>query len=67
MDSIVSSVIKKFEKRAKFGKEKYGTDMDREDLTLLDWIKHAQEEHMDAIIYLEKIQKMAAEKFSLPV
>jgi hypothetical protein len=25
--------------------------------TLLDWINHAQEEHMDAILYLEKIKK----------
>lgn len=57
MDSIVTSVINKFEQRAKMGKEKYGTDLDRDDLSLLDWIKHAQEEHMDAILYLEKIQK----------
>ena len=51
MDSIVTSVIKKFEKRAEEGKNKYGTD-----LTVLDWINHAQEEHMDAILYLEKLK-----------
>ena len=32
MDSIVKSVIKQFTKRAEFGKEKYGVDLDREDL-----------------------------------
>lgn len=58
LDSVVSSVIKKFEARAKFGQQKYGTDLDREDLTFLDWIQHAQEEHMDAILYLEKIKQM---------
>jgi len=58
LDSVVSSVLGKFINRARFGKEKYGTDLDREDLTLLEWINHAQEEHMDAILYLEKIRKV---------
>jgi len=58
LDSVVKSVIKKFKHRARVGFEKYGTDLDREDLTFLDWIQHAQEEHMDAILYLEKIKKM---------
>ena len=57
MDSIVTAVIAKFEARAKMGKEKYGTDLDRTDLSLYEWIIHAQEEHMDAILYLEKIKK----------
>ena len=57
MDSIVTTIIAKFEQRAKFGKAKYGTDLDRTDLSVLDWIHHAQEEHMDAILYLEKLKK----------
>ena len=57
-DSIVDSVIDQFVKRAKFGKEKYNTDLDRTDLSLLDWIEHAKQEHMDAILYLEKIERM---------
>ena len=57
MDSIVTAIIAKFESRAKFGKAKYGTDLDRTDLSVLDWINHAQEEHMDAILYLEKLKK----------
>ena len=64
LDSIVSSIIKKFEYRANFGKEKYGTDLDREDLTFLDWIQHAQEEHMDAILYLEKIKQTEEKRLS---
>lgn len=56
LDSIVTAVIQKFAERAEMGKQKYGTDLDRTDLTMLDWIQHAQEEHMDAILYLEKMK-----------
>ena len=56
-DSIVDSVIDQFVKRAKFGKEKYNTDLDRNDLSILDWLEHAKQEHMDAILYLEKIER----------
>jgi len=57
LDSIVSSIIEQFETRAIKGKEKYGVDLDRTDLSLLEWIEHAKQEHMDAILYLEKIKK----------
>jgi hypothetical protein len=57
MDSIVTAVIEKFKARAAVGKAKYGTDLDRKDLSILEWIQHAQEEHMDAILYLEKLKK----------
>jgi len=57
VDSIVKSVIQKFVDRSKMGKKKYGTDLDRQDLTILEWIKHAQEENMDSILYLEKLKQ----------
>ena len=57
LDSIVTSVIQKFEQRAIFGKKKYGTDLDRTDLKTEDWITHAQEELMDGILYLEKLKQ----------
>jgi hypothetical protein len=57
VDSIVQSVINKFIDRATFGKKKYGTDLDRTDLSTTDWIQHAQEELMDGILYLEKLKK----------
>lgn len=56
-DSIVQAVIERFESRARFGKQKYGTDLDREDLTPLDWIQHAQDELHDGILYLERLKK----------
>lgn len=58
LDSVVRAVLDKFVQRAQFGKAKYGTDLDREDLTPLEWIQHAQEEHMDAILYLEKLKRV---------
>ena len=61
-DSCVKNVIEKFIIRSEFGKKKYGTDLDRTDLSVLDWITHAQEEHMDAILYLEKLKKIIETK-----
>jgi len=57
MESIVTSIIKQFEERSAAGKTKYGTDLDRTDLSLLEWIEHAKQEHMDAILYLEKLKQ----------
>ena len=62
MDSIVKSVIDKFTQRAEFGKKKYGTDLDRTDLDLEDYLQHALEEHMDAILYLTKALKLERER-----
>jgi hypothetical protein len=54
-DSIVKSVIKKYSERSQRGIDKYGTTMDREDLSTLDWLRHAQEEAQDLTLYLEKL------------
>jgi len=56
-DSIVQAIVDKFILRAQKGKEKYGTDMDRNDLSTNQWIEHAQDELMDGIIYLEKLKQ----------
>jgi hypothetical protein len=61
LDSVVTSVINSFIKRSTVGLKKYGTNLDRNDLSFLDWIQHAQEEHMDAILYLEKIKQITEE------
>ena len=59
-DSVVSSVISAFQKRAEIGQVKYGKTLDRNDITFLQWIQHAQEELMDGILYLEKIKQLVA-------
>jgi hypothetical protein len=60
LDSVVSSILNQFTTRSLMGKAKYGVDLDRTDLTLLEWIEHAKQEHMDAILYLEKIKQIAS-------
>ena len=57
-DSVVDSIIDQFVDRARVGKTKYNTDLDREDLGVVEWIEHAQQELMDGILYLEKLKKV---------
>jgi hypothetical protein len=57
-DSIVKSVIESFKQRSEIGILKYGKTLDRNDLTFLQWVQHAQEELMDAILYLEKLKQI---------
>ena len=56
-DSIVDGVVDSFISRASFGKQKYNNTMDRTDLTVDEWLNHAIEEHMDAILYLNKLRQ----------
>ena len=43
MSKVEDRVIAKIEERAKFGKEKYGVTMERDDLTLVQWFEHFQQ------------------------
>ena len=61
-DSVVRSIVDKFLARSALGKLKYGTDLDRKDLSMLQWINHAQEEMMDGILYLEKMKQELKEE-----
>lgn len=62
VDSVVFSIISQFVNRSVMGREKYRTTLDRDDLSVLEWIQHAQEQHMDAILYLEKLKKEYTKK-----
>ena len=55
-DEIVQRVLNRFSLRSKAGIDKYGTTLQRTDLTTLEWINHAQEEAMDFILYLERLK-----------
>jgi hypothetical protein len=55
LDSVNSEVIKKICLRAELGMQNYGVTMDRDDLSLLNWLQHLQEEMLDACVYIEKI------------
>jgi len=56
--SIEEKVCDKILERAEMGKNKYGTTMERTDLSVTEWLTHAQEEAMDLAIYLEKIKSI---------
>lgn len=56
-DSIVESVVKQFKDRSNVGIAKYGVTLDRDDLTLIEWLEHTKQEQMDSVLYLEKAIK----------
>jgi len=56
-DSVVQNVINRLQDRARIGYEKYGTDLDRNDLITEQWIEHAIEEALDFSLYLTKLKE----------
>ena len=52
-DKHVESVVNKFSERSSRGIEKYGVTLERDDLSFIDWLRHLQEELMDATLYAE--------------
>ena len=56
-DTVVLSVVQSFQERSRAGQLKYGTTLDRTDLTPQQWAQHMQEELMDAILYLERLKR----------
>ena len=52
-DQIVLSVIEKYAKRSEIGQAKYGTTLETNNKD--NYLKHLQEELMDATLYLQKI------------
>jgi hypothetical protein len=56
-DSVVESVLSAFKRRSERGIDKYGVTLDREDLSTLEWLKHLQEELMDATLYIERLKQ----------
>jgi len=55
-DGYVQIVKAKFEERSQRGMKKYGTNLERKDLNIQDWLNHLQEELMDATLYIEKLK-----------
>ena len=62
-EKAVENLVEKMQERAKMGHEKYGTTMDRKDLTETEWETHLQEELMDAAIYMTKLRTLNTEKW----
>lgn len=55
IDANVDAVREKMKRRAQMGLAKYGVTTERNDLTTLQWLNHAQEEAMDMCVYLERV------------
>lgn len=53
-DPVVEQVVARFRYRSLRGQQKYGQKMTRTDLGLLDWLRHAEEELMDQLLYLRR-------------
>ena len=56
-DAIVDETIAMLLARSKLGQAKYGTTLMRNDLSLLDWMRHAIEESLDRTLYLLRALK----------
>lgn len=57
--SATDSVISELQRRSAVGLKKYGVSVgDRKDLPLSQWLKHLQEELLDASVYIEKARTL---------
>ena len=55
IDIHIEAVRKKLLERSQRGIEKYGVTLERDDIELLDWLNHLQEEMMDGCGYIQRI------------
>ena len=62
IDNIVERVVSLFRSRSQRGIEKYGTTLDKNELSNREWLQHLQEELMDAALYVEKIKSIIDER-----
>lgn len=62
-DNIIARVVTKISQRSEVGIKKYKTTLDRNDLTLRQWLQHLQEELMDGMNYSEKLLSILPYQF----
>jgi hypothetical protein len=55
-DSVVFRIAHLLKIRSETGIRKYGTTLDRTDLSVKQWIDHAIEESLDHALYLQKLK-----------
>lgn len=59
VDPVVERVIQKFRDRSAEGMERFGVTMEDNPEKFQFWVENAQEELMDAILYLERLKNDA--------
>lgn len=57
-DPLVMDLFQEFAKRSDKGIDKFGKTMLEADKPVGDWIKEAQQEAWDQIVYLEKLKRI---------
>ena len=60
LDPVILSVVNKIESRSAVGIKKYGTTLDENNID--NFLKHLQEEMMDAVNYIEKLIDILKQK-----
>lgn len=56
IDKNVEAVRRLLWQRMSTGYAKYGVNTEREDIDLLGWLQHLQEELLDAAVYVERLK-----------
>jgi len=56
-DTIVEQVRQDLLDRSEVGIKKYNITLDRDDLSIEDWIIHAYQENLDSALYLTRLRK----------
>jgi iron uptake system EfeUOB component EfeO/EfeM len=51
-----NEVIEQYRERSIQGYIKYNKTMERDDLSVMQWLNHLQEELMDATLYIQKLK-----------
>ena len=58
MSRIEEKIILMIQERAMKGEAKYGTTMERGDLSIQEWLTHLQEELLDGAVYVQKLKEL---------
>lgn len=61
-DANVEAIRNKLLERSEVGLKKYGVTTERDDLNLVQWLTHLQEELLDGVVYIEAALKQLREK-----
>lgn len=60
-NAILSSILDKFIQQTEKGLEKYGHSVNPDELSIVEWITHFQEEMIDAYVYMEVVKQKILE------
>jgi hypothetical protein len=60
-DRNVDDVIRKLRQRSQVGQQQYGVTTDGASLTFVEWMRHLQEELLDASVYIQQVMRLLKE------